>query len=83
MSKHDAYLTCDICGKVVATIKGRLMPRIKAVCGFFNIPRYYSTRVFDSFNTTSREKTVKEGWYICDDCLIRVRREIKSKEMEK
>lgn len=79
MSKHDAYLTCDICGKVVATIKGRLIPRTKPMCGFFNIPRYYRSKFLEYFDT-SRDKTVKEDWCICDDCLSKVVREIKLKE---
>lgn len=82
MSKHDAYLTCDICGKVVATIKGRLLPRTKAICGFFNIPRHYSMTVFD-FCAPSHEKTVKEDWCFCDDCFSKIAREIKSKETDK
>lgn len=79
MSKHDAYLTCDICGKVVATIKGRLLPRTKPACGFFHIPRYYSQSVLESFDTT-RKKTVKEDWCICDDCLSKVVKELREKE---
>ena len=81
MSKHDAYLTCDICGKVVANIKGRLIPRTKPVCGFFNIPRYYIRRIFDPCHPLY-EKTAKEDWCICDDCLSKVVKEMKSKEVE-
>jgi hypothetical protein len=82
VSKHDAYLTCDICGKVVATIKGRLFPRKKAVCGFYNIPRYYSMQVLERFCHTY-EKTVKEDWGICDGCLVKIVGEIESNEVDK
>lgn len=82
MSKHDAYLTCDICAKVVATIKGRLFPRKKAVCGFYNIPKYYSMTVFD-YSAPSYEKTFKEDWCVCDTCLGKIVSEIKSDEVKK
>ena len=82
MSKHDAYLTCDICDKVVATIKGRLFPRKKAACGFFYIPRYYSMTIYDSF-ASSHKKTFKEDWCVCDGCLAKIMSEIDSDEVKK
>lgn len=82
MSKHDAYLTCDICSEVVATIKGRLLPRTKAVCEFFNIPRYYIRKVFDPCGSVY-EKTAKEDWCICEDCLSKIVSEIRSSEVKK
>lgn len=83
MSKHDAYLTCDICGKVVATIKGRLIPRTKPTCDFFNIPRYYVGKVMSTFDWSFKETTVKEDWCVCDSCLAKIAGEIRSKEVEK
>lgn len=82
MSKHDAYLACDICNKVVATIKGRFVPRTKAVCEFFNIPRHHITRVFE-ISGSSYKKTVKEDWCICEDCLSKIVSEIRSNEVRK
>ena len=64
MSKHNAYLTCDLCGRIVAEMNGFIFKTVNPVCEFIEVPHHYL--VCGWMGVPEAEKG---EYHICETCL--------------
>lgn len=64
MSKHNEFISCDLCGKVVAEIDGVIFKKVNLFCEFIEVPHHYF--VYGEWGLPEPEKG---KYHICAKCL--------------